>query len=130
MPPSRQMQLLLSKARQDEYVVDKFVRDPDAPDEVYGFHAQQAAEKLLKAILVQAGIEVPRSHRIAETRSTGRADGTARVLAVHVAVGRMTELCSRGGAEGRSHMSTRIGSNALEHSMMHSRPSACRKGLL
>jgi hypothetical protein len=47
----KQSRLLLCKAGQDEYVLDAFLADPACPVEVYGFHAQQAVEKLLKAIL-------------------------------------------------------------------------------
>lgn len=42
--------LLLAKARQDEYVLAQFVGDAAAADETFGFHAQQAAEKLLKRL--------------------------------------------------------------------------------
>ena len=58
--------LLLEKAAQDEYVLDKMMDDTQAPIEIFGFHAQQAAEKLLKAVLAQAGVEYPFSHRLAE----------------------------------------------------------------
>jgi hypothetical protein len=58
--------LLLTKAAQDEYVLDRLLNDPSAPTEVYGFHAQQAAEKLLKAVLSHAGVEYPRTHQLAE----------------------------------------------------------------
>lgn len=67
MPPHRKhVALLLAKAAQDEYVLDKLVHDTAAPLEVFGFHAQQAAEKLLKAILSHAGIVYPRTHQLAE----------------------------------------------------------------
>lgn len=36
-------------------------RSPDAP---FGFHAQQAAEKLLKALLVQLGFTLDRTHDV------------------------------------------------------------------
>lgn len=65
MPP-RQIQLMLEKVAQDEYVLDKFLTDDDAPIEIFGFHAQQAAEKLLKAILAAAGADYPRTHRLTE----------------------------------------------------------------
>ena len=52
MKDDKHVVLLLDKAAQDEYVLDKLLSDPDAPVEVFGFHAQQAAEKLLKAILL------------------------------------------------------------------------------
>ena len=34
------------------------------PDEILGFHAQQCAEKLLKAVLAAEGVEFPRTHSI------------------------------------------------------------------
>jgi len=48
--------LLLAKARQDEYVLAQFAENPAAADETFGFHAQQAAEKLLKAALSAQGV--------------------------------------------------------------------------
>jgi len=33
-----------------------------APDAIFGFHAQQAAEKLLKALLAQIGVEFELTH--------------------------------------------------------------------
>jgi hypothetical protein len=67
MPPRKQhVALLLAKAAQDEYVLDKLLDDPDAPLEVFGFHAQQTAEKLLKAVLSHAGIVYPRTHQLVE----------------------------------------------------------------
>ena len=38
----------LRKADQDILVLEKWRSDPDIADEILGFHAQQAAEKLLK----------------------------------------------------------------------------------
>jgi hypothetical protein len=35
------------KARSDEIALDKLADDPDVPDDLIGFHAQQALEKLL-----------------------------------------------------------------------------------
>lgn len=58
------VRLLLDKAKQDEYVVDKLIPDPEAPDEAIGFHAQQAAEKLIKAHLALNNIEYPLIHRL------------------------------------------------------------------
>lgn len=57
-------QLLLRKASQDEYVLDKLLDDPAAPDEAIGFHAQQAAEKMLKAVLSARGIRFPFTHAL------------------------------------------------------------------
>lgn len=66
MPANKLVELLLVKAAQDEYVLDKLVADQSAPQVIFGFHAQQAVEKLLKAVLSQHGIEYQRTHRLAE----------------------------------------------------------------
>ena len=36
--------------------------DPEQRDDVVGFHAQQAIEKSLKAVLAVRGFEIPRTH--------------------------------------------------------------------
>lgn len=56
--------LLLSKARADKLVLDKLADDPEIADDVIGFHAQQAVEKLLKAVLANRNVEYPRVHDI------------------------------------------------------------------
>ncbi len=66
MPRRKHVEMLLAKAAQDEYVLDRLLPEDEAPLEVFGFHAQQAAEKLLKAVLVAAGANYPRTHRLAE----------------------------------------------------------------
>ena len=43
---------LIRKASQDELVLEKLLADSDVDDDTLGFHAQQAAEKLLKALCV------------------------------------------------------------------------------
>lgn len=50
------------KARSDEITLEKLADDHDVPDDVIGFHAQQAVEKLLKAALANAGVPPPRVH--------------------------------------------------------------------
>ncbi len=54
------------KARSDEITLDKLADDPDVPDDVIGFHTQQAIEKLLKAALACAGVAPPRIHDLGE----------------------------------------------------------------
>ena len=64
MTPSEQHRLLLRKAAQDLAVLDKLIDDAAIDDETLGYHAQQAAEKLIKALLAHGGHDYPRSHNI------------------------------------------------------------------
>jgi len=57
--------LLMEKAAEDLYVLRRLIGDPDAPDAAVGFHAQQAAEKLLKAVLTSRAIPYSRTHDLA-----------------------------------------------------------------
>lgn len=54
------------KSHSDEIALDKLADDPDVPDDLIGFHAQQALEKLLKAALAHAGVAPPRIHDLGE----------------------------------------------------------------
>lgn len=54
------------KARSDEIAIEKLADDPDVPDDLIGFHVQQALEKLLKAALTSAGSAPPRIHDLGE----------------------------------------------------------------
>lgn len=56
--------LLLRKAQGDDAVLDKLLQDRSVPDEVLGFHLQQAVEKRLKAALVLNDIDYERTHSI------------------------------------------------------------------
>jgi HEPN domain-containing protein len=56
--PSR----LLALARRDLRAAEILRDQPDVGDGIVGFHAQQAAEKALKAWLTILGIDFPRSH--------------------------------------------------------------------
>ena len=58
------VRLLLHKAGQDGAVVAKLLSDLEIEDETVGFHAQQAAEKLLKAWLVHVGVDYPKVYRL------------------------------------------------------------------
>jgi HEPN domain-containing protein len=77
MPQLEQIRLLLLKAAQDEYVLDAFLNDAQAPVEIIGFHAQQAVEKLLKAVILAADGTFPTSHRIAELFDLARELGAS-----------------------------------------------------
>jgi HEPN domain-containing protein len=54
--------LLLRKAREDANAVEKLASDQEIADSVVGFHAQQAAEKAMKAVLASCGDEFPWTH--------------------------------------------------------------------
>jgi HEPN domain-containing protein len=54
----KQAQVLIAKAAEDEAVVH-LAAVPDGP---FGFHAQQAVEKLLKALLSQLTVQYRYSH--------------------------------------------------------------------
>ena len=47
--------LFLRKAEQDDFVLELLLRLPESPDEVIGFHAQQAVEKRAKPSSPQLG---------------------------------------------------------------------------
>lgn len=66
---------LLTKAGEDEYVLDRLLGDAAAPEAVVGFHAQQAAEKLLKAALFLAGVAPPRTHNLAQLADLAASSG-------------------------------------------------------
>jgi HEPN domain-containing protein len=64
MTRSDQARLLQRKAAQDLAVLDRLLDDAAIHDETLGYHAQQAAEKLIKALLALHGHDYPRSHNI------------------------------------------------------------------
>jgi len=57
--------MLARKAAADEAVLDRLLDDPEVPDEVLGFHAQQAVEKRIKSVLAELGVSFERTHNIA-----------------------------------------------------------------
>jgi len=64
MSPREQSEMLLRKAAADEALVHKVLAAPDIADEVVGYHCQQAVEKLLKARLVDLGVNYPKTHNV------------------------------------------------------------------
>jgi len=61
-PEREEAEMLLRKAREDQTAVVRFAADTALSDAVIGFHAQQAIEKALKAVLALEGIAIPRTH--------------------------------------------------------------------
>ncbi len=77
MELSRRAKVLLRKARADEYAVAKLLADPACSDDVIGFHAQQAVEKIVKAVLSSASVPYPYTHDLVELIDLARDHGLA-----------------------------------------------------
>ncbi len=58
--------ILIEKAMQDECVLENLIDNTAITDETIGFHAQQAVEKLLKALLSFLGQRYRKTHDIRE----------------------------------------------------------------
>lgn len=58
-------QLLVEKAAGDEKILFRLIDDDDIPDDGLGFHAQQAVEKMIKAVLAHNDVVYERTHNIA-----------------------------------------------------------------
>jgi HEPN domain-containing protein len=56
--------VLLARAIEDETLVRKVSSDTDIADAIVGFHAQQAVEKLIKAVLAARGVAFMKSHAL------------------------------------------------------------------
>ena len=54
--------LWLKKAQEDLLAVTILLQREDSPPAIICFHCQQAAEKFIKALLVEKGIDFPRTH--------------------------------------------------------------------
>jgi HEPN domain-containing protein len=62
MQPHERALELLALARRDENAAHTLEANDDADYAVAGFHYQQAAEKLLKALLAERDVDFPRTH--------------------------------------------------------------------
>lgn len=61
-----QARLYIQKASEDEVLLNKIVDDLDVSDNIFGFHAQQAIEKLLKALLSTKSVRFKKTHNLRE----------------------------------------------------------------
>jgi HEPN domain-containing protein len=68
---------LLRKADQDRMVFEKLRLDQEVAVDILGFHAQQAAEKMLKSALASQETDFPFSHRLADLFDLLRERGAA-----------------------------------------------------
>jgi HEPN domain-containing protein len=64
-PEGRELALVLArKAEGDAKAMRRLASDPEIDDEAVGFHAQQAIEKWLKAVMALQGLRVVRRHNL------------------------------------------------------------------
>jgi len=75
MKQHEQALLFLKKAGEDEALLDAVLDEPRVADSIFGFHCQQAAEKLLKAWLSQSGARVQKTHDLRELMNLLEAAG-------------------------------------------------------
>ncbi len=68
-------QRLLRKAGQDGRAAQVLALASDTADEAIGFHAQQAVEKLLKAVLAGRAIPFKQTHNLTQLAAALRAHG-------------------------------------------------------
>jgi len=64
MRQHEQALLLLKKAMEDAALLAEVLSSERISNEIFGFHAQQAAEKLLKALLSEFSVNFPRTHNL------------------------------------------------------------------
>jgi HEPN domain-containing protein len=61
---------LLQMARKDLTALRHMLSPDDFPEEIFGFHAQQAIEKALKAWLAAKSLTYPKSHDVSQLVAT------------------------------------------------------------
>ena len=64
-PVGEVAKILLQAAEQDLAACEALAQAPGIGDAIVGFHAQQATEKALKAVLSRHGVEFRRTHDLA-----------------------------------------------------------------
>jgi HEPN domain-containing protein len=74
LEPSEVAAILARKARGDATVVRKLSADSEVDDESIGFHAQQAVEKWLKAVVASRGEEFEYTHDLRRLVALARLD--------------------------------------------------------
>lgn len=62
--------LLLQMARKDQTALRNMLSPDDFSEEIFGFHAQQAIEKALKAWLAAKSLTYPKSHDVSQLVAT------------------------------------------------------------
>lgn len=62
LEPSQLAAILARKATEDAVALSEFEGNPNIADSILGFHAQQAIEKWLKAVLAGKGVDFEYTH--------------------------------------------------------------------
>lgn len=62
LEPSQLAAILARKATEDAVALREFEGNPNVADSILGFHAQQAIEKWLKAVLADKGVDFEYTH--------------------------------------------------------------------
>jgi len=76
MPEERSVaNVLLEKAQGDLYAAACLAKDGGAPAATIGYHAQQAVEKSIKAVLAQKGLRFPYTHDLAALLQLAQQEG-------------------------------------------------------
>ena len=75
MKQHEQALLFLKKAAEDEALLDAVITVLSVADATFGFHCQQAAEKLLKALLSEFSVRFHRTHDLQELMNLLEAAG-------------------------------------------------------
>jgi HEPN domain-containing protein len=65
MTPLDLARAFIEKGKEDELLLSKLVSEAEVSDDIYGFHAQQAAEKFIKAVLAVEEMRPTRTHDLA-----------------------------------------------------------------
>lgn len=73
--PAELAALLSRKASDDATAVRELAGNPEISDEIIGFHAQQAVEKWLKALMAGRGLAQLRTHDISQSVEVLEAKG-------------------------------------------------------
>jgi HEPN domain-containing protein len=73
--PAELAAVLSRKAHDDATAVREFAGNAEISDEIVGFHAQQAVEKWLKALMASRGLAQLRTHDISRLAGALGADG-------------------------------------------------------
>ncbi len=65
MRPREEAERLLKKSAEDEALLDQTLTNQSIADATWGFHAQQAVEKILKAVLASRATPYSKTHDLA-----------------------------------------------------------------